>query len=542
MVQGFRNSVWTLLALAVFSLSSTASRGPRNELRFAIHEDPKTFDPILVEDQASETIRYLTGGVLVRLNRLSQELEPELALSWTIGDAGRTITFRLRPNVQFSDGTPFSATDVADTMRRLLDPAVHSPTADPFRSAAGAVTTQILAADRIAIHFPSPIAGLEALFDQVAIQSARSAHRDSAVLGPFLVAEYKPGVYVQLSRNPNYWKRDSQGQRLPYLDSIRLEIQQNRQMEVQHFRRGDLDLVENVDPELFTQIASESPAAAHDAGASLDAEVLWFNQSPAAPLADYEKQWFRSVNFRRAVSQAINRADLCRVVFHNLAQPAAGPVSAANRFWYNTALKPHAFDPASALRLLEHDGFRRVNGALQDAGGHAVEFSVITNAGNTARERMAAMIQQDLQAVGIHLNIVTLDFRSLIERISRTGRYESCLLGLTNTGLDPNNQMNIWLSSASNHQWSPGEKTPATPWEAEIDRLMLAQTAAAGRAVRKANFDRVQQIVREQEPFVYLVNRHALSVVSPALRNVSVTALRPQTYWNAERLRFDAGR
>jgi peptide/nickel transport system substrate-binding protein len=308
---------------------------------------------------------------------------------------------------------------------------------------------------------------------------------------------------------------------------------------LQRFRRGELDLVENVDPELFGQIAAESPAAAHDAGPSLDSEVLWWNQSSSAPLAESKKQWFQSANFRRAVSEAIHRDDLCRVVFHNRAQPAAGPVSAANRFWYNTALRPHPFDPASALRRLERDGFRRMNGVLRDASGHPVEFSVITNAGNTARERMAAMIQQDLEEnLGIHLNIVTLDFPSLIERISRTGRYEACLLGLINAGLDPNTQMNIWLSSAGNHQWNPSQKSPATPWEAEIDRLMLAQSATTGKASRKTSFDRVQQIAWEQEPFVYLVNRNALSVVSPALRNVAVTPLRPQTYWNADRLRF----
>lgn len=109
---------------------------------------------------------------------------------------------------------------------------------------------------------------------------------------------------------------------------------------------------------------------------------------------------------------------------------------ARNKLWFNQKLKPHAFDRKLALHELELDGFRLQGDVLRDIGGHPVEFSVITNAGNKDREQMAAMIQQDLRAIGIRLNIVTLDFPSLIERITRTFNYEACLLGFMND-LDP---------------------------------------------------------------------------------------------------------
>ena len=104
------------------------------ELRFCLRMEPKTFDPLKVEDEASATIRYLTGGVLVRVNRQTQELEPELAQGWKVSKDGRQITFRLRSGVSFSDGTPFSAGDVAYTVQQLMDPALHSATGDAFRS------------------------------------------------------------------------------------------------------------------------------------------------------------------------------------------------------------------------------------------------------------------------------------------------------------------------------------------------------------------------------------------------------------------------
>jgi peptide/nickel transport system substrate-binding protein len=145
-------------------------------------------------------------------------------------------------------------------------------------------------------------------------------------------------------------------------------------------------------------------------------------------------------------------------------------------------------------------------------------------------------MQQDLVRIGIRLNVVTLDFPSLIERITRTFNYEACLLGMVNDDLEPNSQMNVWLSSADNHQWNPAQKTPATAWEAEIDKLMRLQASTADFKKRKQAVDRVQQIVWEQEPFIYLVNKEALAGVSPRLHNAAPVALRPQVYWNIDRL------
>jgi peptide/nickel transport system substrate-binding protein len=176
------------------------------------------------------------------------------------------------------------------------------------------------------------------------------------------------------------------------------------------------------------------------------------------------------------------------------------------------------------------------NGTLKDKDGNAVVFSIITNAGNKYRERMATMIQEDLQKIGVQVNVVTLDFPSLIERMTQTFDYEAILLGLTNVGLDPSEQMNVWLSSSENHQWNPSEKAPETAWEAEIDRLMRAQASSADAKKRKESFDRVQEIAVEQAPFLYLVNRNALSAVSGSVQGASPVILAPQTYWNVERL------
>ncbi len=530
-----KHSLALRLALATAVLTYSAFGQSGGELRFALHSEPETFNPLLAQEDASESIRYMTGGVLIRVNRLTQEATPELAKSWKVSNGGRTITFELRSGLYFSDGTPFTADDVAFTMKQLMDPALHSPTGDMFRSSDGQIQVSVANPAHVTITFPAPIAGMVKSFDQVAIMSSKSPKKEMAVLGPFFVAENKAGSYLILRRNPYYWKRDAQGRQLPYFDSVRLDILQNQDTEILRLLRGEIDFINSLSADVYDKIAAEKPALVRDAGVSLDSEFMWFNQVPSAPIPDYKKAWFRSTNFRRAISEAINREDMARIVFKGHAQPAVGSVSPANKFWFNAQLHPHPFDQKSALKRLSDDGFALQGGALHDREGHAVEFSIVTNT-NKNRERMATLIQQDLAGIGIKLNVVTLDFPSLIDRMTHSYDYESCLLGFVNDDLDPNSEMNVWLSSSENHQWNPKQKTPATTWEAQIDKLMHQQASTLDDRQRKRYYDQVQQIVWEQEPFIYLINRDALSAVSPALENVHPTILRPQVYWNIDQL------
>src|SRR6478609_2985868 len=505
------------------------------ELRFCLRSEPKTFNPLLVEDDASETIRYLTGGVLVRVNRATLKAEPELATGWKVSEGGKRIRFKLREGLKYSDGTSFSAGDVAYTMEQLMDPALHSSTGDAFRSAEGKLVAQVISPNVVEISFPAPVANLVNLFDTVAILSEKSPQKEMAALGPFFVAERKAGSYLLLKRNPYYWKKDAAGKQLPYLDAVRLDIEQNPEIEALRFKRGEVHLINTVSPAIFEKLSADK-ASVRDAGASTDTEQLWFNQVPGSPLPAYKKAWFTSTNFRRAISEAINRSDLARIVYRGHAVPAIGIISPSNKFWFNAGLTPHPYDVSSALRRLEQDGFRLQGETLRDKAGNAVEFSIVTNAGNRARESMATMIQQDLKKIGIKVNVVTLDFNSLLERMTQTYNYEACLLGFQNVELDPNSQMAVWLSSADNHQWNPNQKSPATPWEAEIDKLMRAQAASGDEHKRKQYWDRVQQIAWEQEPFIYLINKDALVAIAPSVRNAEPSVFRPQAFWNAETL------
>lgn len=518
--------------LAGFAAGQAAPRLP-GEIVWAIHYDPKTFDPARVDDQASELVRYLTGGVLMRINRLTQEPEPQLAESYRVSTDGRTIECRLRAGLRFSDGSALTSADVAWSLRRALAPETNSVVAEEFLDPAKVLVDT---PDKLTvrIHLPRRVVVAEKIFDQIAIEPANRPSEGRVTSGPFTVTEYKRGQYVRLRRNAFYWRRDGAGRQLPYASGIRLDIENNREREISLFQRGEYDVIDGLPAAYYSLLAKRSPSSVHDLGASLNTEQLWFNQYRAAPLPEYEKAWFRNRSFRVAVSEAIHRADLVRIAYDGHATPASSFISPANKRWYNSALQSPRESATDAARLLAGSGFHRSGNQLYDSAGNAVRFSILTNAGNPARQKMAAMIQQDLAAMGMEITIVALDFPALIDRLMHKQDYEACLLGLSDVEPDPSSMMNVWLSSSPNHQWNPAEKAPETDWEAEIDRQMQLQASSASQRTRKQAVDRVQQIVADQQPFIYLVYPNALEAISSRLSGVEPAIVAPGPLWNIE--------
>ncbi len=520
--------------------AQAASRLP-GELVWAIGSDPKTFDPAQVDDQWSELVRYVTSGVLVRFNRLTQTVEPQLAESWTLSADGKTVTFKLRPGLRFSDGSGLTSRDAAWSIRHALLPASHAVVAEEFLSPGG-VTVETPDLRTVIVHLPGRVIGIGKVFDEIAIEPANRPSQGRVTAGPFVVAEYRRLQYVRLRRNPYYYGRDAAGNSLPYASGIRLDILQDQEMQIRLFLRGEYDLINNLPPDYFELLKQKDSSSVRDLGPSLNTEQMWFNQAPESPLPGWEKSWFQSRAFRVAVSQAIHRDDLARIAYQGHATPAYTFISPANAAWYDRSVNAPHTDLAAARAGLADAGFHLSGNQLEDRENHPVKFSILTNAGNDARLKMATLIQQDLTALGMQINVVTLDFPALIERLMHTQDYEACLLGLANVDPDPNVMMNLWLSSSPNHQWNPSEKVPATPWEAEIDRLMKQQASSLKQAQRKIAMDRVQQIVADEQPFIYLVYPNVLLAVSPRLQGVQPAVLDPRLAWNVERLRLEGGR
>jgi peptide/nickel transport system substrate-binding protein len=539
-----RALICTSIALAAISAKICAAQAaPRmpGELAWTIGYDPKTFDPAKVDDEESELVRYLTAGVLLRFNRSTQQVEPQLAESWSLSPDGKTLVFKLRLGLRFSDGSALTSRDAAWSIRRVLLPATGAPVAEEFLAPAE-VRVETPDDLTVIVHLAKRVIGIGKVFDEIAIEPADRPSEGRIASGPFVMADYRRSQYVRLRRNSHYQGRDDAGAGLPFASGIRLDVLDNHEQEIRLFERGEYDVIDELPPDYFGLLRQKMPAAVRDLGPSLNTEQLWFNQAPGSPLPAWEKVWFQSQAFRIAVSRAIHRADLARIAYEGHATPAYSFISPANSTWYDGALSAPHEDVAAAKSALAGAGFRRSGSVLEDAAGHPVKFSILTNAGNAARLKMATLIQQDLGALGMQVTVVALDFPALIERLMHTQDYEACLLGLENVDPDPNAMMNIWLSSSPNHQWNPSEKTPATPWEAEIDRDMNLQATSLRQTERKQAVDRVQQIVADQQPFIYLVYPNALYAVSLRLQGVHPAVLEPGLVWNVDRLRLQGSR
>ena len=251
-------------------MAQSAPRVP-GELAWTIGYDPKTFDPAKVDDQESETVRHLTAGLLLRFNRFTQKMEPELAESWRVSTDGRTVTLKLRNGLHFSDGSSLTAKDAVWSLRRVLLPATEAPVAQEFLSP-GAVTVTAPDDQTVQIALPRRVVAIERVFDEIAIEPAKPSTEARVTAGPFFVAEYRRSQYVRLRRNPHYFKRDSSGTPLPYAAGIRLDIVNNPEQQVRLFLRGEYDLVEALSPEYFELLKQKAPSGVRDLGASLNTE------------------------------------------------------------------------------------------------------------------------------------------------------------------------------------------------------------------------------------------------------------------------------
>jgi peptide/nickel transport system substrate-binding protein len=156
--------------------------------------------------------------------------------------------------------------------------------------------------------------------------------------------------------------------------------------------------------------------------------------------------------------------------------------------------------------------------------------------------QMGTIIQDDLKQLGMNVQVAPLEFRSLVDRVLNTRRFDAAIMALGGGDADPNPEMNVWLSSGGMHLWNPAQKEPSTPWEAEMDRLMRRQMSALAYKQRKALYDRVQQIVAENLPLISLASPHVIVAARKSVGNFLPAVLEPNTLWNAEQLcRRDPG-
>jgi peptide/nickel transport system substrate-binding protein len=534
-------------------------------LVYALRSEPKTLNPVAAVDVASrEVIRPLHAD-LIHIDRQTQRTGPALAKSWSVSPDGLHYTLELRRGLRFSDGQPVDVDDVVFTFRCYLDERNASPQRDLLLIGGKPVVVRRLDAHRVVFDLPEPYAAAERIFDSLAILPRRrlekaqnegrlatawgmsTAPAEMAGLGPFRLKSYVPGERIVLERNPHYWKIDPSGRQLPYLDEIVFLLIPSDDAQVVRFKAGETDVISRLSAPNYAVLEGEAAAGRRlqDLGAGLDYTFLFFNLNDldAAKLPEVARKqaWFKQTAFRQAVSAALDRAGMVKLVYQGRATPLAAHVTPGNKLWMNTGLPRPQRSLARARELLGRAGFAMKDGVLRDAKGAPVTFTILTNAANAARVQIATIIQDDLREIGIQAQLVPFENRALLDRVLKTHDYDAALMSLASGDADPTSEMNVWLSSGPTHLWRLGASAPLAPWETEIDDLMQRQLVARDGAARKRFYDRVQQLVAENLPMIPILSPNILVGAKAGLGNFRPAILDPQVIWNVDELFWRAG-
>lgn len=571
-----------LLAALLIASCQRASEPPRQSAQDAPREHvagtrggslihrlsspPKTLNYLMVSEESSLTVAFfLMGGRLVEFDHDAQRYTPALAAEWKMNDDGRTLDLTLRDGLKFSDGHPLTSDDVLFTFQAIYDERTASPI---FRDAMmiGGRPIEVTAVDagHLRLVFPELVATPENYLSNVAVlprhvlvedlkrgtlrdrYSITSDPKEIVTAGAFILEASAPGERLTLKRNPFYWKKDSAGTQLPYLDTLTLEVVADANAALTRLTQGGLDIFDRIRPTDYVSLrASGGMVRAYDLGPGLTTDHLWFNlnkgERDGKPIVDpIKRAWFSDVRFRRAVSYTIDRESIANSILQGLATPLYGFVSPGNRAWVAADIPRIEYSLDKAREQLREAGFtQRGSGdatELIDAKGNRVEFTLIVPVENEPRVKMAAVVQEDLARLGIKMQVAPIEFQALTARWQQSLDYDAILLGTTVSEPDPSSYVNYLISNSPSRPWEPKKGAPDESWEIQLDQLLKAQAHEREGERRKAIFRDIQIILAEQLPVIPIVARHIISAANTRVRNYRPSTIVPYSLWNAEEL------
>jgi peptide/nickel transport system substrate-binding protein len=371
-------------------------------------------------------------------------------------------------------------------------------------------------------------------------------------LGPYVLERYDVEQQAILRRNPYYWKVDTNGVQLPYLERFVFLIVKDRNTQFAKFRTGEID-VYGARPQDWPEIVKDAEAKGWTpilGGPVFGTTWIVFNQDLAErgfpdDLNKLALQVvFREVKFRQAVAFAIDKQSMIENIYNGLGAPQWSPVSIPSPFFddsFGLDYDPYAYNPDKAKELLDEvklidvdgDGVREITDPFLKARGFTdeqlaelppepnrnLEFVLTTNEGNEVREQLSEAIVSDLKRIGVTANYKPNDFNALVTDLLGS-RYDVILLGLTG-GVEPH-APNIWKTDGWLHFWRYSAKDDPPAWEARLNELVEAGVATYDFEEAKKAYVELQRLVRDNIPMVYLVNQRYLYVSVKPLGNNKV--------------------
>ena len=525
------------------------------ELVLSTTSDPKSFNPIVAQETSTTQITgYIFEG-LTRTDPVTLEVLPNLALNWETSDDGKEWIFHLRKDVKWNDGEKFTARDVVFTFNKLIyNPDIPTSSRDIFTVEGEKIIVQAIDDYKVKFSLPFTFAPfLRALSHEILpvhkyaslVEEGKFTFSmgldtklaDIVGTGPFRLARYFPGERVTLERNPFYWKKDSCQNQLPYLEKLLFVILSNSDTAMLKFLEGEIDhySIRPQDLAILGPDQAKGNFSIYNAGPSLMSNFVVLNQNSGVnphtkkPFVEpYKLKWFKNKDFRRAISYAINRKKIIDILMNGLGTPQHSAVSPANIYYYNDKVEKYSYNPKGAKDILSTIGFsdQDRDGILEDKQGRKLEIIFFTSAENTQRVQIATLIKKDLEAIGVKVHFLPLDFNNLVSKLTATLDWEMILIGLTG-GIEPYFGKNVWSYKGNLHMWNLS-KEPLDQYEVEIEDIFNQTARILDESQRRALFSRWQQIVSQELPLIYTVVPYSIYAVRNKFGN-----LYPTTYGGA---------
>jgi len=469
--------------------------------------EPSILIPMLAGDSASHSVAGLIFNGLVKYDT-DLSLIGDLAESWDISHDGLVITFHLRKGVRWTDGVEFTADDVMFGYKTIIDENTPTPYKEDYLQVKKA---EVLDKYTFRVTYKKPFAPALASWGNLVVLpkhllegkdiTKTNFGRHPIGTGPYKFKKWLSGQEVILESNWDYFEGR------PYIDRYIYRIIPDPATMFLELQAGGIDMM-GLTPIQYTR--------------QTDTEFFRKNfQKFRYPVFSYtymgfnlKHPWFKDKRVREAIAHAIDKSEIVDVVLFGLGKPATGPY-VPDTWPYNPNVKEYEYNPEKARRLLEEAGWKDTDGdGIVDKDGKKFEFTVLTNMGNRSRIKTATIIQHRLEKIGIKMNIRVVEWSTFINEFIDKRRFEAVILGWL-IGLDPD-QYDIWHSSKTGEK----EFNFVSYSNHEVDALLEKGRRTFDREERKKAYYRIQEILAEDLPYIFLYVPDATPIVHARFKGI----------------------
>ena len=458
-------------AIAAQDATPAVAGVPGGILRVGLQADPTGLD---AQKQNLTAIWHVAEQIYQGLTRIRPDLsvEPCLAESWEISEDGLTYTFKLRPGVNFHDGTPLKASDVVFTIERLRAPETAAPGASELASIdtleAPDDSTVVMTLGAPDASLLAALAGGNGFIYSEAFVTANNNDVNQVAMGtgPFKFVEYVPNTRVVLEKNPDYWEEG-----LPYLDGIEMTIASDDTSRTAAVVTGTVDFIEYA-PLRDIDSLEQNPdiTLAGDSNTNIRFAGLNLAREP-----------FDKPEVREAISLVVDRNAMLGPTVFGHGTPTA--VLFPPDYWAALQVEVPATDIERAKQLMADAGLAD---GFQTTITSWSQYSFLSNA--------AVVLQEQLRQIGIEAELNLVENATMIEQVYTNKEFDIAVTG-DSAYVDPN----TLVLPAFKTDESGNFVSYSNP---EVDELIEAGIAATDQEERAEIYRQIQQILLEDLPWI----------------------------------------